>query len=91
MKLANPWRCDGPACGQVKGETNHWLLIFASDPRKYSAQVWDEVLANSEHQDGKPVFLHICSAECAAKIQSIWIAKATQKTRESSGEMAWTG
>jgi len=27
-KLANPWKCDNPACGILRAnDTNHWLII----------------------------------------------------------------
>lgn len=29
-KLANPWKCDAPGCGQLRAkDTNHWLIIEA--------------------------------------------------------------
>ncbi|MBZ5702128.1 MAG: hypothetical protein LAN84_09795 [Acidobacteriia bacterium] len=69
-KLANPWKCDNPACGILRAnDTNHWLIVAylpAAPPTdiyaRVSIQPWNDFCA--EMFNAK----HACGIDCGLKI-----------------------
>jgi len=65
------FRCAGPNCGQLKGEANHWWLMWPSkegDVAVLSLCAWDEEIARRE------AALLVCGEQCAQKLQSMFMA-----------------
>lgn len=65
------FRCAGPNCGQLKGEANHWWLMWPSkegDVTVLSLCAWDEEFARRE------AALCACGEQCAQKLQSMFMA-----------------
>jgi len=65
------FRCAGPNCGQLKGEANHWWLMWSSkegNAAVLSICAWDEQLALREGA------LCVCGEQCAQKLQSLFMA-----------------
>jgi len=65
------FRCAGPNCGQLKGKTDHWWLMWPS--KEGSATVlslcaWDDDIARQEGA------LSVCGELCAQKLQSQFMA-----------------
>ena len=70
------FRCAGPNCGQLKGETDHWWLMWPS--KEGSAAVlslcaWNDDIARQEGA------LSVCGELCAQKLQSIFMANILQQ------------
>lgn len=65
----NPfYRCAGPNCGTLKGNSDRWWLMWTSFadmevPVLYLCP-WDEAIAQREGT------LHVCGELCAQKLQS---------------------
>jgi hypothetical protein len=62
------YRCAGPNCGLLKGNSDHWWLMWTSfgeykHPVLYLCP-WDEEVAQKEGT------LHICGEMCAQRLQS---------------------
>lgn len=65
------FRCAGPNCGQLKGEANHWWLMWPSKEGNVtvlSLCAWDEEIARRE------AALCVCGEQCAQKLQSMFMA-----------------
>ena len=68
MKLATPYKCDG--CEELKGEANHWWLVFKGSER-FAVYMWDTTLdAVTPDVSGAA---HLCSESCVAKALSKWM------------------
>jgi len=82
--VANPfYRCAGPNCGIVKGNTDHWWLIWTSfaefnKPVLYLCP-WDEEIANREGT------LHVCGELCAQRLQSQYMGNVLENRLRRSG------
>ena len=74
MSTTNPspalmiYRCAGPNCGQLKGDSEGWWLMWtsfadANSPLLYLAP-WDEAIACREGT------LPVCGEMCAQRLQS---------------------
>jgi hypothetical protein len=67
--VPNPYyRCAGPNCGTLKGNSDRWWLMWTSFaelevPILYLCP-WDETIAQREGT------LHVCGELCAQKLQS---------------------
>jgi hypothetical protein len=62
------YRCAGPNCGQLKGSSDRWWLMWTSygefnRPVLYLCS-WDELIAAKEGT------LHVCGELCAQRLQS---------------------
>ena len=73
------YRCAGPNCGEVKGASDRWWVMWTSleqfkTPVLYLAP-WNQQLAESEGT------LHVCGELCAQKLQSQFMGNviASQK------------
>jgi len=78
------YRCAGPNCGIVKGNTDHWRLIWTSfaefnKPVLYLCP-WDEEFANREGT------LHVCGELCAQGLQSQYMGNVLENRLRRSGE-----
>ena len=65
------FRCAGPNCGQLKGETDHWWLMWPSkegNAAVLSLCAWDDEIARREGA------IHVCGEQCAQKLQSKFMA-----------------
>jgi hypothetical protein len=67
--VPNPfYRCAGPNCGTLKGNSDRWWLMWTSfanlDVPVLYLCPWDEETANKEGT------LHVCGELCAQKLQS---------------------
>ena len=65
------YRCAGPNCGQLKGSSDHWWLMWPSKDGEVtvlSLCAWDDELAQRE------AALYVCGEECAHKLQSMFMA-----------------
>lgn len=70
MKLPSPYKCD--YCGKLKGETNHWFLLWVGIRNPQDAfwlLRWDDTKAAAEDHE------HICGLECAGKALAKWGAQ----------------
>jgi hypothetical protein len=65
--------CD--ACGQAKGQTNHWHK-FTAHPDQFSVTDW--------HGSDYTNTLHLCSDSCVVKTVQGWLSK--QKEVSQRGE-----
>ncbi len=83
-RVGNPfYRCAGPNCGIVKGNTDHWWLIWTSfaefnKPVLYLCP-WDEEIANREGT------LHVCGELCAQRLQSQYMGNVLENRLRRSG------
>jgi hypothetical protein len=60
--------CAAPNCGQLKRETNHWLIMIASPSRgNLTVFSWQPDIL------GRPDALPLCGESCASKMLSIWM------------------
>jgi len=74
------FRCAGPNCGQLKGEANHWWLMWPSkeaDVAVLSICAWDEELALREGA------VCVCGEQCAQKLQSMFMANILEHQHRS--------
>ncbi|MFB3815017.1 MAG: hypothetical protein ACE14L_12990 [Terriglobales bacterium] len=66
------YRCAGPNCGQVKGASDRWWLMWnARAPNGQPTLTlceWDEELAQQY------AALHVCGEGCAQKLQSVFMS-----------------
>jgi len=65
------FRCAGPNCDQLKGESDHWWLMWPSKEGKaavLSICAWDDDIARREGA------LCVCGELCAQKLQSKFMA-----------------
>ena len=65
------YRCAGPNCGQLKGGSDRWWLMWTSREGGVSVLSlceWDAQIAQQEAS------LHVCGEGCAQKLQSIFMA-----------------
>ncbi len=66
------YRCAGPNCGQLKGVSDRWWLMWSSqDPRGVPVLhlcEWNEAIAREEGT------LHLCGEGCAQKLQSVFMS-----------------
>jgi hypothetical protein len=67
--VVNPfYRCAGPNCGTLKGNSDRWWLMWTSFGDKEIPQLylcpWDEETAQREGT------LHVCGELCAQRLQS---------------------
>lgn len=62
MKIAEPYRCDGPGCAkQRESDANHWWVVREL-PNGIGVGVWTE--KNAELDGAK----HACGVDCMTKI-----------------------
>ena len=75
-------RCAGPNCGRLKGNTDHWWLMWTTSSSVgttvLSFSAWDESLARSE------AALHLCGEQCAAKLLSQFMSNILQARQKSA-------
>jgi hypothetical protein len=85
----NPfYRCAGPNCGELKGASDRWWIMWTSFEEQQIPVVhlapWDEKLASCE------AALHVCGERCAQKLQSQFMGNVTEnrlrRSRQGSGE-----
>ena len=65
------FRCAGPNCGQLKGDTDHWWLMWPSkegNAAVLSLCAWDDEIALRE------AVLCVCGEQCAQRLQSKFMA-----------------
>jgi len=65
------FRCAGPNCGQLKGATDHWWLMWPSKDGSsavLSLCAWDDDIARQEGA------ICVCGELCAQKLQSQFMA-----------------
>src|SRR6267154_6875989 len=84
-KLANPWKCDAPGCGQLRAnDTNHWLLIaFLSVTADGAAapapgpDVFPRVIIQpwNDRQAEAVNAKHACGIDCGTRIAAMLIVK----------------
>jgi hypothetical protein len=70
MAEVNTFRCDGPGCKNVKGETNHWFRAVKWS-ESFEVAHWDydfDDMSQALRGDGK--MLHFCSESCVVKKMS---------------------
>lgn len=67
MKVES-YKCDG--CGKMKGETNHWWIMYASRDLDNAPMFQIYTWPSGTPSDGVK---HICSQECAIKTISEWL------------------
>jgi|HubBroStandDraft_4_1064222.scaffolds.fasta_scaffold08768_2 hypothetical protein len=75
MAEVNTFRCDGPGCDKVKGDSNHWFRIRMT-PSEFHLRAWDAepiayLMGVAE--------LHACSEGCATKLLSNAIGAKTPR------------
>lgn len=89
MKVTNPYKCD--YCDRLKGETNHWWLLFLDCSKLTWERREDDRAALTRRISGSSNFLllswseadpdseakpkHICSESCAVKALNKWMAE----------------
>jgi hypothetical protein len=69
-------RCAGPHCGQLKGESDHWWLMWPSKEGAaavLSLCAWDDEIARREGA------IHVCGEQCAQKLQSMFMANILEQ------------
>jgi hypothetical protein len=69
------FRCAGPNCSQLKGQTDHWWLMWPSKEGNVavlSLCAWDDDLARHE------AALCVCGEQCAQKLQSKFMANIVE-------------
>jgi hypothetical protein len=84
--IADPhpfYRCAGPNCGQIKGSTDRWWLMWTSfenrdRPVLYLCS-WDEGIAQDEGA------LHVCGELCAQRLQSQFMGNIRTNELRRSG------
>jgi hypothetical protein len=73
------FRCAGPNCGVLKGQSNHWWLMWTSQTDDNTPVVslcpWDDRVA--EKGDALPV----CGELCAQKLQSQFMGNVVSERR----------
>jgi hypothetical protein len=78
------YRCAGPNCGVLKGESDRWWVMWSSI-NDYGLPVmhlapWDESLALREGA------MHVCGEGCAQKLQSQFMGNVLEsRARRNSG------
>ena len=73
MQTPASYKCDGPNCTQVRGETNHWLVIFMGN-QSFVSGMWDKF--DAQVHDAK----HACGSACALKMYSLWLSGSREAT-----------
>ncbi len=85
----NPfYRCAGPNCGVLKGDSERWWIMWTSFGEHEIPMVhlapWNEALATREGA------LHICGERCAQKLQSQFMGNVIENrlgwSRSNSAE-----
>ena len=82
--LPNPYyRCAGPNCGVLKGNTDHWWCMWTSTqmfgvPVLYLCP-WSEDIAQKEGT------LHVCGELCAQRLQSQFLGNILRNSPRRSG------
>jgi hypothetical protein len=65
------YRCAGPACGRLKGDSERWWLMWTSRNELgisiLSLCDWNPEIADKESA------LHVCGEGCAEKLQSVFM------------------
>jgi hypothetical protein len=72
------FRCAGPNCGQLKGESDHWWLMWPSKEGNATVLAlcaWDEELARNEGA------VCVCGEQCAQKLQSQFMANILERAK----------
>lgn len=83
MKVEGPiYYCDGPGCTQMRGVTNHWLVVYATPKLAYACQPWEK--ADAQVTDAR----HLCGFACAMKFHSIWLSELLSGSRGAIGKTA---
>ncbi len=80
----NPYyRCAGPNCGVLKGDSERWWIMWTSFGEHQIPVVhlapWDEKLAMAEGA------LHVCGERCAQKLQSQFMGNVIENRLRRSG------
>ena len=75
-------RCAGPKCGVLKGNTNHWWMMWTAYPSGnapvLSLAPWGEGIAVRESA------IPVCGEQCAHKLQSQFMDNLLN-TRQRTG------
>ncbi len=74
------YRCAGPGCGQFKGGSDHWWLMWPSKEGKVtvlSLCAWDDEVARRE------AALFVCGELCAQRLQSMFMANILEHQQKS--------
>jgi hypothetical protein len=69
------FRCAGPNCGELKGDSDHWWLMWPSREEGVavlSICAWNEEMARREGA------LSVCGELCAEKLQSMFMANVLE-------------
>jgi hypothetical protein len=67
MAEVNTFRCDGPGCDKVKGQSNHWFIVRRA-LGEFHLWAWDAPQQPPVMTGIRPE--HYCSELCAAKALS---------------------
>jgi hypothetical protein len=85
MAEVNTFRCDGPGCDKVKGDSNHWFRAVVC-PGLFAVMEHDNIRMGArllgitdKHGIGMSRLLHLCSENCAAKAMSNAIGAKTPR------------
>ena len=77
------YRCAGPNCGVLKGQSNHWWLMWTSYTEDNTPVVslcpWDDRIAEKEGA------LPVCGELCAQKLQSQFMGNIIAERRAGAG------
>lgn len=80
MKIAQPYRCDGPGCKKLREDDfNHWWLVaLFRDPEAHGgeARFFVNILPWDDRQaDECGDYRHACGIDCAQKIAAHLMAQ----------------
>lgn len=78
MSQTTATRCDGPACGRVKQESNHWLKLFESGELFL---VWKADAAPPANLS-ESIAEDLCSPGCVQKRLDAWLSKRKESVKE---------
>lgn len=62
--------CDGPNCGRIKRDVNHWFVV--STRRDSTSAFYMNRFENATEREIE-CLSHACSRECALKLASLWM------------------
>jgi hypothetical protein len=69
------FRCAGPNCGELRGVSDHWWLMWPSREdgmAVLSICAWNDEIARREGA------LSVCGEQCAQKLQSMFMANVLE-------------
>ena len=77
------FRCAGPNCGVLKGQSNHWWLMWTSFTDDNTPVV--SLCPCDDHVADKEGAMPVCGELCAQKLQSQFMGNIIAERRTGAG------